>query len=116
MRQLLLLILFSLFFIAPSEGKAGEVSQKQSLTEIENTTFGKELIDYSSHDSSPIILLKNSRSFNRQFRFLTNVNFVNRITFASNTKFLPEKKYFVASYFYCKPIGLKLVFPQHYYW
>ena len=116
MRHLLLLILLSFFFIAPSESKAGEVSAKQSLTEIENKSLDKESIDYSSHDSSPIILLKNSGNSNGQFRFLTYTNFVNTITFTNNTKFLPGKKYFVASYFYCKPIGLKLVFPQHYYW
>ena len=116
MRHLLLLILLSFFFIAPLEGKAGEVAANQSLTEIENRNLGKELIDYSSHDSSPIILFKNSRSSNGQFRFLTYTNFVNTITIANNTKFLAEKKYFVTSYFYCKPIGLKLVFPQHYYW
>ena len=116
MRQLLLLILLSVFFIAPLASKAGEVSAKQSLTEIENKSFNKESIDYSSHDSSPIILLKNSGNSNGQFRLLTYTNFVNTITFANNTKFLPGKKYFVASYFYCKPIGLKLVFPQHYYW
>src|SRR6476620_11961548 len=106
MRHLLLLILLSFFFIAPLEGKAGAVRAKQSLTEIENKSFGKELIDYSSHDSSPVILFKNSGSSNASFRFLTYANFVNTITFTNNTKFLPEKKYFVASYFYCKSIGL----------
>jgi len=116
MQRLLLFILFSFFFIAPSESKAGEVSAKQSLTEIENRSFDKESIDYSSHDSSPVILFKNSGSSNASFRFLTYANFVNTITFTNNTKFLSEKKYFVASYFYCKPIGLKLIFPRHYYW
>jgi len=117
MRHLLLLILLSFFFIAPLESKAGEVPGKQSLNEIENKSFGKELIDYSiSHDSSPISLSNNSRSSSARFRFLTYTNFVNTNAFTNKAKFFPEKKYFVAYYFYCKPIGLKLVFPQHYYW
>jgi hypothetical protein len=116
MRHLLLLILFSFFFIAPFESKAGDVSIKQLLTEIENKSFDKESINYSSHDSSPIILLKNSSSSKGQSRFLTYAHSVKTTAFASNAKFLPGKKYFVANYFYCKPIGLKLVFPRHYYW
>lgn len=116
MQRLLLFILFFFFFIAPSDSKAGEVSAKQSLTEIENRSFDKESIDYSSHDSSPVILFKNSTSSNVQSRFLTYTNFVNTIAFANHSEFLTEKKYFVASYFYSKPIGLILVFPQHYYW
>ncbi|HEY6976444.1 MAG TPA: hypothetical protein VH396_09140, partial [Chitinophagaceae bacterium] len=79
MRHLLLLILLSFFFIAPLESKAGEVAANQSLAEIENKSVGKELIDYSSHASYPIILFKNSRSLNAQFRFLTYTNFVNAI-------------------------------------
>jgi hypothetical protein len=116
MRHLLLLILLSFFFIAPLESKAVEVPGKQLLNEIENKSFGKEQNDYLSHDSSPISLSKNSRSSNARFRFLNYTNFVNTITFANKAKFFPEKKYFVAYYFYCRPIGLKLVFPRHYYW
>ena len=116
MRHLLLLILFSFFFIAPLESKAGEVPAKQSLTEIENKSFDKELIDYSSRDCSPIIIFKNSGSFNGQFRFLTYTKFLNTIAFVNKAESFPEKKYFVPSYFYCEPIGLKLVFPQHYHW
>jgi hypothetical protein len=116
MQRLLLFILFSFFFIAPSESKASAVSAKQLLTEIENKNFDKESIDYSSHNSSPIILLKNSSSSNGQSRFLTYANSVNTTAFVSNAKFLPENKYFVTNYFYSKPIGLKLVFPKHYYW
>jgi hypothetical protein len=116
MQRLLLLILFSCFFIVSLESEAGEVPAKQSLTEIENKSCNKELIDYSSLDSPPILLFKNSRSSNVQSRSLTYANSVNTTASISSTKFLPEKKYLVAHYFYCKPIGLKLVFPQHYYW
>lgn len=117
MRHLLLLILSSFFFIAPLQSKAGEVAGKQSLKAIEKKSFGKEIFDYSlSHDSAPITLCRNSRNSNTQCRLLPYTNFVNTITFVNKAKFLPVKKHFVAPYFYCKPIGLKLVFPQHYYW
>jgi hypothetical protein len=117
MRHLLLLILSFFFFVARAESKAGEVAGKQSLKGIENKNSGKELFDYSiSDDSSPISLRRNSRNSNTQFRLLPYTNFVNTITFVNKAKFLPAKKHFVATYFYCKPIGLKLVFPQHYYW
>lgn len=118
MQYLVLLILSSFFFVAPLDSNAGEVSGKQSLLKIKSNSFGKEISNYPIDNdyAASVTRLNNRKSTPNQSRIFPHANFVNPIAFIHRIQFLTEKKHFVQPYLYCKPIGLKLIFPQHYYW
>ena len=115
MRLLLLLILSSLFLIAPNESSAGDVS-KHTLT-AKGKQFPKASLisDVASIDLAAVI--RSSGSINNTgYQFFSFTNFINTVCFTSNT-FIPfDKKYFVDPYAYHQPIALKLLFPEHYFW
>jgi hypothetical protein len=117
MRHLLFLILSSFFFIAPMQGEAAEVGERQTFEGISIAGTAEDLVDYAIRcDSSPIAVSANTRKSNSQTRHLPYANFANTIALANRASRLHERDQFIHPYFYCKRIGLRLVFPQHYYW
>jgi len=117
MRQWLLFILSFFFLVTSVPGKAGVVMPGKSSGTVEIKSAGKVLIDYSNHiESSAFARSQTFRNLIKQFRHFPYTNFLNTIVFVNNAAILREKPAAVKSYLYCKSIGLKLIFPQHYYW
>ena len=118
MRFVLSLILSLFFLIAPFQGKVGEVSGKSLTANIENSTSGNKLIDYSISDDHDIAITRSSHrnSPANQYRFYSFTNPINTLAFKNSAEFFYETKHFVQPYLYCKRIGLKMVFPKHYFW
>ncbi|HWH62221.1 MAG TPA: hypothetical protein VNS50_03070 [Ginsengibacter sp.] len=117
MRFLLSLILSSFLFIAPFQGNAGEVRGKQLTAGIKSTST-TNLLDYSISDgyADAIINSNHRNSLTTQYRFFSFTNFINLEGSQSRADFFYEGKLFVQPHLYCKRIGLKLVFPEHYFW
>ena len=118
MRFLLSLIISSFFFIAPFQSNAGEISGKKLTVNTDTKIRGTEITDYSIIDGNAeaILLTNRNRSSLSQLRFQTYTNFIDQVVFNTWINFLPGKENIIQPYSYCKPIGLKLVFPQHYFW
>ena len=118
MRFLLSLILLSFFFLAPFQGNAGKVSGKALTTNIEGNTPWNQLIDYSMSDGHDMAITHSAHgnSTTNQRRFYSFPDFLNTIAFKSSAAFFYEIKPVPAPHVYCKRIGLKLVFPEHYFW
>ena len=116
MRFALSLLVSSLFFFSPSRGNASEVLGIQLKTNSDNSKTA--LADYSlSDDYSVAHINSNHRnSSTTQNRFHPFNNFIATIAFQNGVKFFYEEKLFVQPHSYCKRIGLKLIFPEHYFW
>ena len=116
MRFVLFLILSSFLFIAPSQGKVGEILGKQLSTNIANNAT-TELFGYSLNDDYTANINYNHRnSSTTKYRFYHFNNFINTVSFQNPADFFYKEKLFVQPHLYCKRIGLKLVFPEHYFW
>ena len=116
MRFLLSIILASFFFIAPVQGNARNISGKQFAVNIENKTPGT-LVNYSAIDKdADAIILCHSRSSISQYRFQSHLSFINSVPAIAWAHFLPGTKNRIQPHLHFKPIQLKLVFPEHYYW
>jgi hypothetical protein len=118
MRFLLSLILSSFFFIAPFQCSAGEVPAKILTASIENSTTGNQLVDYSISDGHDIAITYSDHRTNtaNQRRFYFFTNFLNTAAFKNKAEVFYETKLVARPNLYCKRIGLKLVFPEHYFW
>lgn len=118
MRFLLLVILSSSLFIAPSGSKASEVRAKQLTTNFEgNPSATKILSCVVSDDYAVAIITSNDRtSSSSQYRYYPLINFVYSVARQYNLHLFYKQKYFAEPHLYCKRIGLKLLFPEHYFW
>jgi hypothetical protein len=118
MQFLLSLILSSFFFISPFRHNGGKVSGTQLITNIENNTPTTNLLDYSiCGDYAVGIINSNHRNGSAaQCRLYPFTNFINSVALQNRISFFYEEKHFVLPNLYCKRIGLKLVFPEHYFW
>jgi hypothetical protein len=118
MRFALSLILSSFFFIAPFQGNAGKVPGNQLTTDSKKSTSTTTYRDHSiSGDHLFTIINSNHRnSSSTQSRPYTFGNFISPVDFQKQSEFFYEEELFVHPYSYCKRIGLKLVFPEHYFW
>jgi len=117
MRFVLSFILSSFFFFSPFQGNASEVLGKQLTTNIENCTTTK-LPDYSISDDYAVANINSSHRniSNTQYKFYPFNNFINTVAFQNGIDFFYKEKLFARPHLYCKRIGLKLVFPEHYFW
>ena len=112
----LLLILSSLFFFSPLRGNAGKIPGEQLTTNIENCTT--QTVDcFESDDCAVASINTGHRNIaTSQFRFFTFNNFINAAGLKNGVGFSYEENLFAAPHLYCKKIGLKLLFPEHYFW
>ena len=117
MRFLIFFILSSFLFIAPSQGKAGSLVQKQAI-KAQKYADAPHIADHTITDelNACIIHTNQIKGLSAQFRFHPSANFVNTAAFVEQSAYKPGEKYSIEHYLYCKPIRLILVFPQHYYW
>jgi hypothetical protein len=118
MRFLVFFILSSFFFIAPFQSKAGVLSEKQSISGIEDKLSATTLIDRSISDdySEPLIQLNHRHSSTTQYRLFPFTNFKSTLVVKRGIELIQNEKYFIQPYLYCKRLGLKLIFPEHYHW
>jgi hypothetical protein len=116
MRFALLLILSFFFFASPFQGNAGKISGTQLTTNIENCTT--HAVDCLVSDDYAVANISLSRSYivTSQYRFSTFNNFINAVNVQNGANFFYEQNLFVEPNSYCKKIGLKLLFPKHYFW
>ena len=117
MRFVLSFIVSSFFFFSPWQGKAGEVSGKLLKTNIDNCQ-ATTLHDYSIIDDYAVANINFNHRNNSptQNRFYPFNNFIATIAFQNGVNSFYEEKLFAQPHLYCKRIGLKLVFPEHYFW
>ncbi|MEP6950365.1 MAG: hypothetical protein ABI863_13865 [Ginsengibacter sp.] len=118
MRFLLSFILSSFVFIAPFRSNAGEVPGKQITANFESKTSATEMLNYSiSGDYAVAVINSNHRYASAaQYRFNPFTNFIYSAASRGRLHFFYKQKYFAGPHLYCKRIGLKLIFPEHYFW
>lgn len=69
-------------------------------------------------DDCPAVIIPsgNSNSALTRYKAFHFSNHIQAVCISCSRQILPAKKYFTPTYTYCQPIGLKLVFPKHYFW
>lgn len=119
MRLFLSLILLSFLLTTPFRGDAGKMSVAKPVSNIENSTPVSKLPDYSVCDDAHAAAIVNFNHRNGsapRYRFYSSIDFINTAALYNNTNFFYDNKHFVQPHLYCKRIGLKLLFPKHYFW
>ena len=115
----LISIIISFFFlIAPFGSHAGEVWEWQSLRSSETKMSQTNYINPCSEDVSATALtqLHHRSGSGTYYRLYPFTNFCNALTFGKRLEPIFNDKYFVHPYSYCKRLGLRLIFPEHYHW
>ena len=117
MRFLLSLIL-SFLIVAPFESNAKEIPGKQLETDIHKSSSTTNHAEYAFSDDydADKIIANHRNSPTTRFRPFHFSNFINTVAFQNQINFSYKEKLFVQQHLYCKSIGLKLVFPEHYFW
>ena len=99
------------------ESRAGAMSI-QKAHKAEGKSPKAEFIYYLLNDESGAITSTNSAgngAFNRSQSF-NSANLINAVNF-HNGNYIPAlKKYIIHPYPCCQAIGMKLLFPKHYFW
>ena len=121
MRFVLTIILSSFLFIAPFQGNAGNAGNaegNQLTTDSKKSTSTTTHRDHSISGDHALIIINSNHcnSSSTQSRPYSFGNFISSVDFQTQAQFFYEEKLFVHPYQYCKRIGLKLVFPEHYFW
>lgn len=118
MRLLLSFILTSLFFIAPNNSDASTAFDKGSVVTFANQFSQAEPAGFSDygHQTARIVHKSNIRSFSNQHRLLPGIHPDCSGQFLVPVANLLPSSRLIAPYSYCKPIGLMLLFPKHYFW
>jgi hypothetical protein len=118
MRLLLQFILLSSFFFAPFKSKAGGVTNAEATQLKDCKTAKTAIIHYLvSDDHTAVISNTGQRNIsNTRYRPFSYAHFYSTDCFIKKTTPLPGTKYFVIPHLYCQSIGLKLIFPKHYFW
>ena len=115
MRLLFSLILFCFFLTTAMESYADGLSTRRL---IDNKSPETEIIGFSLGDNNALISTHTNiaNSFSARYRSFSSINFINDVCFFNSAVIINEKKHFVHPNFYCKSMGLKLLFPKHYFW
>jgi len=117
MRFVLFLIISSFLFFSPLRGNGSDVLGRQLKTNIDNGNKTKQTDCSLSDDYAVAHINSNHRnSSTTQNRFYPFNNYIATIAFQNEINFFYEEKLFVQPHSYCKRIGLKLIFPEHYFW
>ena len=115
MRFLVSILLSFFFFIAPLQSS---VPEEQSMPRIEHKLSTTTLIGYSISDdhSEALRRLDHRNSSVTHYRVFPFTHFANSFFLKSGIELIQNGKYFIHPYSYCKRFGLKLLFPEHYFW
>jgi hypothetical protein len=118
MRFSLSIILPFLFFVPAVHGNLADGSGDQVTKIVQHEVVAagsvNELIssDYTTSAQD----IRRNRNSTTEYRFHPYINYNNPVSFSPGQKFYFNTKHFVRSYTDCKPIALKLIFPEHYFW
>jgi hypothetical protein len=103
--------------MAPAESKAADQTAVQLKQETKNRLQENQLnIFTTEHQSTALIYSTNSPVLTLRPIVFPYSNFVHTTILISNPTLTVDSKYVVCPYLYCKQIGLKLIFPEHYFW
>ena len=117
MRFIVSIILASISFITSYGGNAGEVAGRASITNLQHANSSNDLYYSISDDLAPAMIQSNQRNNSgNHYRYHPFVPFINAVSFKSNVASYYIGRHFVQPHLYCKRIGLKLLFPEHYFW
>jgi hypothetical protein len=118
MRFLLSLILSAVLFTSPLRGSAGEPSGKQVAGSIKKSTSATNFLHYSATDGEAIAIIHfNQRTGSTShYRFFPFTAFINTAGIQKREDSFYKEKLFAQSHSVCERIGLKLIFPEHYFW
>jgi hypothetical protein len=118
MRILVSFILSLIAFITPFHGSADSNSVKEPGIKIAEHTATSKCPDNSISEDHAIALLSAHRrpASSTQNRFYPLTDLINTSAFQNRHDRFFEEKLFVHPYLYCKRIGMKLLFPEHYFW
>jgi hypothetical protein len=116
MRGLLVLILCCLHFIAPTTSHATIVSDQQTYTTMQTSGNDLQTACLEHQQFAEMSLASNLTFTNTQVRSLPIIkHFLPALSIVrpyGRRACIQHKE----RYLYPKPIGLILIFPQHYYW
>jgi hypothetical protein len=120
MRYLLFLIVSSLFFIAPLQSNAGELSEKQFTSSIDNNSLEKNFVARAEDKSNETCALANKpflkSSSNVRTKTFPTTYFDHTSELLYRAYLRTKTKHQINYSFFYTPIGLKLIYPYNYYW
>jgi len=118
MRLLVSFILSFLFLVAQGSSPAGKGWEKKSLNGITETAWFQGFLDHSfNEDYCKAVVPSNPQSHStNHYRFYPHASFAKPVIFSNRINILYNLKYAIDPYLYCKRFGLKLIFPEHYFW
>ena len=113
----LLLILIASTFIFSYQAYSNEIARPVSLLseKVAVKNLGEEPIDYSIANEYDAIVSSSHFRRNSTTQYSSFV-FSYLVKTPGSTNTLVKQEYFTRSYLHPIPIGLKLLFPQHYFW
>lgn len=110
-------LLWCFFFLVPAESKASDHASVQVKKETKDRLQEKHIdLFLTDHQSTALINSTSSSVLTLRPIVFPYTNFVHTAFHISSPTFTRETKYVVCPYLYCKQIGLKLIFPEHYFW
>ena len=115
--RLLYSLLWCLLFLVPAESHAADHAAVLVKQETKDRLQEKHIdLFLTDHQSTALINSSSSTVLTLRPIGFPYTNFVHTTILLSNPTFTVDLKYVVCRYFYCKQIGLKLIFPEHYFW
>lgn len=117
MRLMFSLILTSFFFLAYQQSKSAAVVGKEWRQTIKDKHSNSNLSGQSQHKNlSKAILQNNHHSSTNHSRPLSEIQAGAGTAFLSPVSDFLHTHFLAPPYNYCTSIGLKLLFPKHYFW
>jgi hypothetical protein len=118
MRLLFFLILACFYAVVPLQSQAGVVSKEHShyIAESSGNTATISKRSTASELFADLTHLSSIRSGNAQIRYAFLVKYFVAAATAAYAATNSKSSCSIPSFLYCKPIGLLLVFPRHYFW
>jgi hypothetical protein len=118
MRFVLSILLAFFFFATPLRSNAGSFSPKQPTLKADFAVPGTGITNCSIIDQEGEAVIPFHQGTNSVTHFRCHVvqNFINNLAYIGWIKYLPAARDRIEPLLHFKSIGLKLVFPKHYFW
>lgn len=114
MRLLMSLLLSCCFFIAPVKTKAGDIPAHYVKKQDDKKKAG--IVRYLLSDQHVALLTNNNHNTGAGQKNYSPANLINAFYSTVSPGVITGQRQIIPYYLYCKPIGLKLIFPKHYFW
>ncbi|MBE7169374.1 MAG: hypothetical protein INR73_02225 [Williamsia sp.] len=117
MKQLFIFLISTLFLSASLYSNTGTVSKELSIENGDSRSFSPESLSHSAgYDLDAIVnrpVYKTASTAHGKLIRWTPFVDAYLLTLSASADY---NKAFFQPYLYCKPISLRLIFPQHYFW